>query len=163
MPVIDVQRDPQALTLTVTARFAAPRERVWQLYDDPRQLERWWGPPEWPATFVRHDFVTGGVATYYMTGPDGEKAAGWWRVLDADPPAGFEVEDGFGDSPDEALDMPKTRMSIRLDEVEGKTLMTSVSSFETLEQLEQLVAMGMEEGLELALGQIDAILAEDAA
>ena len=76
MTVLDVRRDPEALTITVTAEFAAPRDRVWQLYADPRQLERWWGPPEWPATFERHEIVPGGVATYYMTGPDGEKAPG---------------------------------------------------------------------------------------
>lgn len=85
MTVLDVRRDPEALTITVTAEFAAPRDRVWQLYADPRQLERWWGPPEWPATFERHEIVPGGVATYYMTGPDGEKAPGWWRFLTVDP------------------------------------------------------------------------------
>jgi hypothetical protein len=35
------------------------------------------------------------------------------------------------------------------------------SVFPTLEAMEQLVNMGMEEGLKEALGQIDAILAED--
>ena len=161
MTVLDVQRDPEALTLTVTAQFAAPPERVWQLYADPRQLERWWGPPEWPATFVRHDFVPGGVATYYMTGPDGEKAAGWWRILAAEPPRAFEVEDGFGESPEEATPgMAVMRMAVRLDEADGGTRMTSVSTFESLEQMEQVIAMGIEEGLRGAMGQIDAILAE---
>ena len=44
MPVTDVQHDLDALTLTITADFAAPVERVWQVYADPRQLERVWGP-----------------------------------------------------------------------------------------------------------------------
>jgi hypothetical protein len=31
------------LSLTLVADFDAPIERVWQLWADPRQLERWWG------------------------------------------------------------------------------------------------------------------------
>ena len=45
--------------MTVTAEFAAPVERVWALYADPRRLERHWGPPGWPATFVQHELVPG--------------------------------------------------------------------------------------------------------
>ena len=43
MTVIDVQKHTDTLTMVVTAEFDAPVERVWQLWDDPRQLERWWG------------------------------------------------------------------------------------------------------------------------
>ena len=37
--------DLDALTITVTATFDHPVEKVWDLYADPRKLERWWGPP----------------------------------------------------------------------------------------------------------------------
>ena len=50
MTVISSAADPQALTMTFVAEFAAPPARVWQVWEDPRQLERWWGPPTWPAT-----------------------------------------------------------------------------------------------------------------
>ena len=73
MPVTDVQHDLDALTLTITADFAAPVERVWEVYADPRQLERVWGPPGYPATFVDHDLVPGGRMNYFMTSPDGDK------------------------------------------------------------------------------------------
>jgi uncharacterized protein YndB with AHSA1/START domain len=43
MTVIAVERDSVALTLTIMSEFAAPVERVWQVWADPRQLERWWG------------------------------------------------------------------------------------------------------------------------
>ena len=63
MTVKDVKKDPATLTMVVTAEFNAPIERVWQLWADPRQLERWWGPPTYPATFVDHNLVPGGTAT----------------------------------------------------------------------------------------------------
>lgn len=77
MTVVSVTKDVDALTLTFVAEFAASVERVWQVWADPRQLERWWGPPTWPATFQRHDFVVGGQSRYHMTGPEGEKSHGW--------------------------------------------------------------------------------------
>ena len=53
MTVISSQKDLDALTLTIVAEFDADAARIWQVWEDPRQLERWWGPPTWPATFER--------------------------------------------------------------------------------------------------------------
>ena len=44
MTVKSVEKDTERLTMTITAEFDAPVERVWQLWDDPRRLEQWWGP-----------------------------------------------------------------------------------------------------------------------
>ena len=159
MTVISVERDADALTLTFVAEFAAPVERVWRVWEDPRQLERWWGPPTWPATFERFDLEPSGGASYFMTGPDGEKARGWWRFIAVEAPHRLEFEDGFADeagSPSEA--MPTTTAVVTLEAIETGTRMTTVSRFASLEQLEQLAAMGMEEGMRLAMGQIDALL-----
>jgi uncharacterized protein YndB with AHSA1/START domain len=160
MPVRSVTKDPKALTLTVVAEFPVPVERVWAAWTDPRQLERFWGPPQWPATFVTHDFVVGGKATYYMTGPDGTKSSGWWRFVRIDPPRSFEIEDGFADeNGNPNAEMPTTKMRISLEAIAGGgTRMTGLSTFPSLEAMERLVAMGVEEGLEAALGQMDAVL-----
>ena len=60
MPVTHVHKDPAKHTMTVTAEFAASVQRVWQIWADPRKLERWWGPPVYPATVVEHDLRPGG-------------------------------------------------------------------------------------------------------
>ena len=86
MPVTDVQHDLDKLTLTITADFAAPVERIWQVYADPRQLEKVWGPPTYPATVVDHDLTPGGRVTYFMTGPEGDKHAGYWQITAVDEP-----------------------------------------------------------------------------
>ncbi|OLT17849.1 hypothetical protein BJF80_00535 [Serinicoccus sp. CUA-874] len=59
MPVTDVTTDTETRTVTITAEFAAPVERVWQLYADPRRLEQVFGPPTYPATFVEHELRPG--------------------------------------------------------------------------------------------------------
>src|SRR5688500_10054077 len=97
MTVTNVVKDPENLTMRITAELDATAERAWQLWADPRQLERWWGPPTWPATVVDHDLVPGGRINYFMSGPDGDKSHGWLQVLSADPPTRLELLDGFAD------------------------------------------------------------------
>ena len=161
MTVKSVEKNPETLTMTVTAELAATAERAWQLWADPRQLERWWGPPSHPATFVDHDLSAGGRVNYYMTSPEGEKFHGWWAVQSVDAPHRLEVKDGFADdsgAPDEA--MPTTRFVVTLEEATpGHTVMTIESHFPSLEAMQQMSEMGMEEGITAAVGQIDAILA----
>jgi uncharacterized protein YndB with AHSA1/START domain len=120
MAITSVRKDPEALTMTITTELDANLERAWQLWADPRQLERWWGPPTYPATFVDHDLAAGGRVTYFMTGPEGDKAAGWWTVVSADPPHRLEFKDGFADesgAPNDA--MPTMTMVVTLTESNG--------------------------------------------
>ena len=63
MTVNAVRKDPEALAMTLDAEFDATPERVWQLWADPRQLERWWGPPAYPATVDSHDLRSGGASS----------------------------------------------------------------------------------------------------
>jgi uncharacterized protein YndB with AHSA1/START domain len=160
MPVTDVSKDLDALTMTVTAEFDAGAERVWEMWSDPRQLERWWGPPSHPATFVDHDFAAGGRAAYFMTGPDGQKYHGWWRFEEIEPPARLRFEDGFADddgNPNQ--EMPTTVATVTITESGGSTTMSIESRFDSREGMEQTIEMGMEQGVVEALGQIDALLA----
>ena len=64
MTVTAVRKDPHRLTMTIEAEFDASPERVWQLWADPRQLERWWGPPNYPATVTQHKLAPGGRVEY---------------------------------------------------------------------------------------------------
>jgi uncharacterized protein YndB with AHSA1/START domain len=160
MPVVEIRKDPEALTMTVVAQFAAPVARVWAAYADPRQLERFWGPPEWPAKFVRHDFVVGGRSEYHMTGPNGDQSRGFFEFLAIDEPRAFEVLDGFlGVDGKPAPGMPTMRMRFTFAPHDGGTRMVTLTTFPSLEALEQVLGMGMEEGMRAAMGQIDAVLA----
>jgi uncharacterized protein YndB with AHSA1/START domain len=165
MTVTAVRKDAAALTLTLTAEFDASPDRVWQLWADPRQLERWWGPPTYPATFTAHDLAPGSRVEYYMTGPTGDKPHGYWDVVEADPPRRLVYVDGFAHedgTPDDSFPRNEGRVTIE-PVAAGRTRMSIQSIFPSAEAMEQVLAMGMEQGLTEAVGQIDAILAEDAA
>jgi len=160
MSVTSVDKDLDQLSITLIADFDAPVERVWQLWADPRLLERWWGPPAYPATVEQHELAPGGAVTYFMTGPEGDRHRGWWRVTSVDPPASLEFTDGFADEDGAPADgMPVMTVTMRLTEREGGTRMELRSFFETREQMEQVLAMGALEGLREAVGQMDTLLA----
>lgn len=161
MPVTSVHKDLEKLTMTIVADFTAPVRRLWDAYADPRQLEKFWGPTTWPATFTRHDLVPGGMSQYYMTGPDGERAGGYWEFLAVQEGQSFEVLDGFTNadgSPN--TDMPTMRAVFTFSETDSGSRLLTTTYFDSLEQLEQLIEMGMEEGTKDAMSQIDTVLAD---
>lgn len=161
MTVTSVEKDYDNLQLVLTADFSAPIEQVWDLWADPRKLERWWGPPTYPATFVNHDLTPGAQMIYYMTSPEGEKYYGWWQITSVTPPTSIVFNDGFGDqdgNPSEDMGVGLTRLD--LAETETGTRMTLTSQNATLEQFNMVLEMGMEEGIIAAVGQMDALLSE---
>ncbi len=163
MTVTAVHKDPHALTMKIETEFDATPERVWQLWADPRQLERWWGPPSYPATVTSHDLRTGGRVEYYMTGPEGDQPRGYMELVEVDPPRRIVFRDGFANadgSPTE--DLPPNEARVTIAEIgDGRARMSIENTFRDVAAMEQLLAMGMEDGLTQALGQIDAILAEE--
>jgi uncharacterized protein YndB with AHSA1/START domain len=165
MTVTAVRKNPETLTMTLDAEFDASPQRVWKLWADPRQLERWWGPPTYPATVTAHDLRSGGRVEYHMTGPEGDQPHGYWEVLEADAPHRLVFRDGFANDDGTPIsDMPINEVRVMINEVGGgQTRMSIESIFPDAAAMEQLLAMGMEQGLREAVGQIDAILAEDVA
>ena len=155
----DVKFEHSGKTLTASLWLAAPAARVWEVFEDPRKLERWWGPPTWPATFSRYEFAPGGEARYHMTGPDGTQAHGWWSIGEAEFPF-FEFTDGFSDAdgvPDP--NMPKNTTRVSFEETGGGTRLVFRSEYDSEEDLNKVLSMGMEEGFTLAISQIPDVLA----
>ena len=160
MSVIRVEKHFETLSLILVAEFEAPIERVWQLWADPRQLERWWGPPTHPATVEKHALVAGGEVTYIMTGPEGDTSRGWWRVTSADAPALLEFTDGWANQDGTPnAEMPTTAVRMRLTEHDRGTRMELGFVFESSEHWEMLERWGAFEVFPQSIGQMDALLA----
>ena len=164
MTVISTTTDPVALSLTVIAEFAASPERVWAVWENPRQLERWWGPPTYPATFTRHDFEVGGESRYFMTGPEGDTPHGWWRMYLIDEPRRLEFANGLaGDDGEPVPGVEPMAAHVTFEPIDGGTRMTTESNFVDEAQMEKMLAMGMSEGMTQAVSQIEALLTSEAA
>ena len=163
MTVTAVRKDPQRLTLTIEAEFDASVDRIWELWADPRKLERWWGPPTYPASFTKHDLAPGSRVEYHMTGPAGDQPRRYWDVLEVEPPLRILFRDGFANADGTPNpDMPVTTIRVGIEEIaQGRTRMSIESVFPSTEAMEQVLAMGTEEGQSQAVSQIDAVLAEE--
>ena len=162
MSIVEITKDLPNATLVVSSVFSASPERVWRLWADPRQLERWWGPDPYPATVVDHDLRPGGHVAYYMTGPEGDQHKGYWHVLEVEPPRRLVFEDGFADdngSPNDQL--PVSRAEVTIEAVdETRTRLTLTTVYDTTAELELVLGMGMEEGIRTAFEQVLELLAE---
>ncbi len=160
MPLTDVTTDIDNRTLVMTAEFPVSVERLWQVWADPRQLERWWGPEGCPATITHHDLTSGGTVSYYMTSTEGETFHGGWTVVAVDEPRRLELRDYFADADGNPTeDAPESRMVVDFVAVEGGARMVTSSTWESVEAMQQVLDMGVVEGSTSAVGQIDALLA----
>jgi uncharacterized protein YndB with AHSA1/START domain len=164
MTIRSVDKNAEAKTLVIAAEFTASVADVWQLWADPRLLERWWGPPEFPATFDQHDLTPGGTITYVMSDPDGEhRLDGTWKVVEVDAPTRLVVEDAIVDEDGTPSDGGPTRMEIDIHAAGDKTRMILTTHFHSLQAMEQTLATGFEEGIKICMSQIDTLLADVAA
>jgi uncharacterized protein YndB with AHSA1/START domain len=159
MTVISTTKDPENLTLTLVAEFDSTPDRVWAVWEDPRKLEQWWGPPGWPATFTRHDFVVGGESRYHLTGPAGEVHSAFWRMHAIDKPVHIEFANGFvGADGEPTPEIPPMTGYVTFEAIGSGTRMTAMTQYLDVAQMEMMVGMGMAEGMTQAIGQIDALL-----
>jgi uncharacterized protein YndB with AHSA1/START domain len=162
MAILDVKKDLEALSLTITAEFDADIARVWELWVDPRKLERWWGPSSYPVTFVDFSSVPGGTVRYFMTSPEGNRHHGWWRVLSRDAPSRLVFEDGFADEDGHPNpELPVTRNAVALTQVSTtRTRMVIVTTFASREVMEQILEMGFADVMSASVGVMDELLGD---
>jgi uncharacterized protein YndB with AHSA1/START domain len=159
MTLIATTKDVENLTLTLVAEFESTPDRVWEVWEDPRKLERWWGPPTFPATFTRHDFVVGGESRYFMTGPAGETPRGWWRIDAIDKPRRLDFANGLaGEDGEPVPDVEPMSGYVTFEATDGGTRMTAVTHFIDAAQMQTMLEMGMQDGMTQAIGQIGALL-----
>ncbi|MEX1296699.1 MAG: SRPBCC domain-containing protein, partial [Candidatus Limnocylindrales bacterium] len=111
-----------------------------------------------------HELRAGGRVAYHMTGPEGETYPGYWVVQEVDPPHGLVFKDGFiGEDGEPDDEMPTTVTHIRISDLgNGRTRMVLTGHVPDQAAMDALLEMGADEGFSSAIGQIDAILAEDA-
>ena len=106
--------------------------------------------------------AAGSRVEYHMTGPGGDQPHGYWDVVEADPPRRLVFIDGFAHADGTPnADFPRSEGRVTIESIgAGRTRMSIESRFPSTDAMQQMLAMGMEQGLTQAVGQIDAILAE---
>lgn len=165
MPVTNVTHDIDTRTIVITAEFAAPHDRVWEVYANPRQLEKDLGPTHFPGDLHRAQFRPRWQGHLLHDQPGrGEVLGGWWEMVSIDKPNGFTFKDGFADAANDLQpveSMPVSFNDYRFTDNDGTTTALFTSVYETAEALQQVLDMGVIEGASSAINQIDELLASD--
>jgi uncharacterized protein YndB with AHSA1/START domain len=168
MPVTDVRKDFDALTMTLVAEFDAPVESIWEAWEDPRLLGRWWGPRKHTATFTDHTLTPGSLTSYYFTGPDGETSKGWWRIEEVDKPHRLSIRDADAEglaaegAPVPTTDEVLQRMVVTLTDIgDGRTSMEVESHFSERPGMESYVEGGYEQGSREIIENLEEVLATE--
>ena len=154
-----IEKDLPNKKLKVTRHFNASIARVWEAWTNPALLEKWWGPKPWTAVTKTMNFKTGGLWLYKMTGPDGE---GQWCRVDihtVDAPNGFTSSAAFSDEDGNKTDqIPEAQWDTRFFADGDGTRVEATLTFNALADLEQLIAMGFQQGFSMGLNQLEELL-----
>lgn len=158
-----VTKDLEKRELTVERVFDAPRERVWAAYADPEKLAKWWGPRGWETTIKSFDFRPGGEWHYCMKCVDEKQGEfygqeSWGKAVygEIDEPNIITYTDYFSDAEGNInTEMPASTAIMEFFEEAGKTRLVVRSVFETSEGLQQVLDMGVVEGLTQTLDRLE--------
>src|SRR5262249_46626182 len=113
-------------------------------------------------TVTQHNLAPGGRVEYGMIGPQGDRHRGYWEILEAEPPHRLVFADGVVNADDTRttdMQLATTRVAIEQVNEEG-TRSSHASRLPSAEAMEWMLATGTDVGRTLAVGQMDAILAQ---
>jgi uncharacterized protein YndB with AHSA1/START domain len=137
--------------------FDAPREQVWKALTDPELIPRWWGQHGTTTTVVEMDVRPGGKWRYISSAPDRDDIAFYGEYLEVTPPERYKWTFMFDVEGVGPLGGPETHT---LEEVDGKTKLTSIGHMGSVEALEGALATGMVRGAIETWDRLAALLAE---
>lgn len=147
--------------LTVTRIFNAPLALVWRAWTEKELLDQWWAPKPWKSETTHMDFNVGGYRYYSMVGPQGERHFCRTDYLSININQSFSGKDSFCDDTGNVnTDFPIAEFQNQFEVSSDKTLVTVVTQYKSEEQLQQVIKMGMQEGLTMAYENLDMLLVE---
>lgn len=165
----DFTVDKEKNTIVIKRVFDAELELVWQAWTTAELLDQWWGPAPCTAKTKSLEFVEGGHWLYCMIVPpsitDDQTEQRHWGKQEFEkivPHTFFSGTDVFCDEHGNAdPNLPKGKFRNEFsDEPDGKTIVTMISNHDSLDEIEQIIAMGFKEGIKVCLDQLEILLAK---
>jgi len=163
------QADNKAMTTTVEERdvvlertFDAPRQQVFEAYTDPGKIVKWWGPTGWLTEVYKMEVKPGGMWHYCMRGPENKESWGKATYHEVKAPERLKYTDSFADSEGNTVkDMPETIVTVNFVDFEGKTRLTSRIEFASTADMENVLAMGLVQGIDQTWDRLASYLSEN--
>ena len=151
---------PSDTEIKIVRSFAGSLDRLWAMWTQAEHLRHWWGPKGWTTPVCEVDFRPGGTWFYCMQDPDGNRYCGKMTYDEIDAPRRFTAVDVFVDEEGNTnAELPESQASYDFAEVEGQTTVTNLTRYQTKEQRDQVIEMGVEAGVNQTLDRLDEYLA----
>ena len=151
--------DKEKNTLTVRREFAAKRQLVWDCHTKSELLSKWFAPKPFTAKTKSMEFRDGGHWHYAMVDPEGKEYWGRTEYIKISPIDGYKASDSFTDESGKInSDLPSAIWDVTFTDKNDHTLVQTIVTYPTLEGLETVLKMGMEEGLTSTLENLDQLL-----
>jgi uncharacterized protein YndB with AHSA1/START domain len=151
----------KGLEMIMERFFMAPRELVFRMYTEPEHIVRWWGPHGWTTTNYQMDVRPGGIWHYCMRSEDGIEAWGKSTYQEIQEPEKIVYIDAFSDeNGNDAEDMPVMKITIDFIEEGNGTKIISSTLFESQEELQKVLDMGAEQGMNETFDRLETYLNE---
>lgn len=151
--------DKENNTMTIKREFAANRQLVWDCYTKSELLDQWFAPRPLTTKTKSMDFREGGHWHYAMIAPDGQEFWGWMDYRTIKPVENYTAMDGFCDETG-ALnpDLPRSNWDVTFTENSGRSFVLTIVHYNSAEELQKVIDMGMKEGLTSTLERLDELL-----
>ncbi len=152
---------PETNQLIAERSFKAMKSKVWQYYTEAELLGKWWAPAPYQAITKSFDFREGGHWHYIMQGPEGDAHYCINNYKTITPEESFTAFDGFANE-DWSIktDMPGSDWEVTFTQNGDQTEVKVVLTCESLAGLNTLIEMGMKEGFNQGLDQLEALLVD---
>ncbi len=150
---------PEMRQLIAERSFKAPKSKVWQYYTTAELLDKWWGPLPYKAVTKSFDFREGGHWHYVMQGPEGDAHYCVNNYKTISPEESFTAFDGFAHE-DWSINrtLPGSDWEVTFTENGDVTEVKVVLTCADEKELSTLIEMGMKEGFNQGLDQLEALL-----
>jgi uncharacterized protein YndB with AHSA1/START domain len=144
--------------ILIEREFNAPRHLVYEAFTTPELVGRWWHANRGEVELVEIDLRVGGTWRYVMVTPDGTEVGfhgEYQEVVPDERLVSTEIYEGLpeGVSEDDAATVNTTTFV----EDDGRTTLTILVQAKTKVSRDAIIASGMEDGLEDALGLLEQV------
>lgn len=146
-------------TITIKREFAAKRQLVWDAYTTSELLDQWFSPEPLTTKTKTMDFSEGGYWLYAMVDPEENEHWGRMDYLEIEPIEGYKALDGFCDEEGNLnKELPRANWDVTFQDLDENSLVQTVVTYDSLEDLEAVIEMGVEEGMTSTLENLDELL-----
>jgi uncharacterized protein YndB with AHSA1/START domain len=143
---------PEPHVIHVERTFAAPRDRVWRAYTDRDQVAQWWGRGH-DLDIEKMDMRAGGEWRFVEHAPDGDTGFSG-SIVEVTPQSRIVQTFGW----DEMKGRP-IRETAEFENLGERTLVKSTMVFDSEEERDAMMRMGMADGMEQSYAALEKVLA----